>query len=219
MVGNERESLRYSSRNHKEAVTRSIFRQALTISMKPIAKALPRSSSKPVTIRIQPRVATKVNSALSVHLVSHLDELLLNLLQRWSITALRVAVGLVFIWFGALKILGVSPVTGLIQETFTFLPIHPFMLTLGGWEILIGIGIILKRALRGVLILLGIHLAGTFVAPWLNPGLFFVRFPLFLTADGEFVVKNLVLMAAGLVIAGYEVTPLRKKEPPSRFDC
>jgi len=143
--------------------------------------------------------------------VSYLDELLLNALQRWSITALRLALGLVFIWFGALKTFGISPVTALIQETFTFLPIHLFVLILGGWEVLIGIGIILKRALRCVLILLGIHLAGTFVALWLNPQHFFVHgFPLFLTADGEFVMKNLVLIAAGLVIAGYEVRPLKK---------
>jgi uncharacterized membrane protein YkgB len=181
--------------------------------MKPIAKPLPHNLTKSVVIRLQPRVDAKGNSALSSLTFSHLDELLLTALNRWSITALRVALGLVFIWFGALKILGISPVAVLIQETFPFLPIHVFVPILGGWEMLIGIGIILKRALRCVLILLGIHLAGTFMALWLNPRHFFVQgFPLFLTADGEFVIKNLVLMAAVLVIAGYEVRPWRKKE-------
>jgi uncharacterized membrane protein YkgB len=143
--------------------------------------------------------------------VSQVDELVLALLQRWSIPVLRVALGLVFIWFGVLKALGVSPVTTLIQETYSFLPIHPFLLILGAWEMLVGIGIIVRRALRCVLILLSMHLAGTFVALWFNPQHFFVQgFPLFLTADGEFVMKNLVLMASGLVIAGYEVRPLRK---------
>jgi uncharacterized membrane protein YkgB len=76
---------------------------------------------------------------------------------------------------------------------------------------LIGIGIILKRALRCVLVLLGLHLVGTFVALWLNPQNFFVQgFPLCLTVDGEFVMKNLVLISAALVIAGYEVKPLRR---------
>lgn len=180
--------------------------------MKQIAKTLPRTSARSVVIRLQPRLDSRVKGAFSLPFVSYLDELLLNALQRWSITALRLALGLVFIWFGALKSLGVSPVTALIQETFTFFPIHPFVLILGGWEVLIGIGIILKRALRCVLILLGIHLAGTFVALLLNPRHFFVHgFPLFLTADGEFVMKNLVLIAAGLVIAGYEVRPLNKR--------
>jgi uncharacterized membrane protein YkgB len=187
--------------------------------MKPIAKPLPRNLTKSVVIRLQPRVDSKGNSALSLLTVSHLDELLRTVLNRWSITALRVALGLVFIWFGTLKIFGISPVTALIQETFTFLPIQLFLPILGGWEILIGIGIILRRALRCVLILLGIHLAGTFVALWLNPRQFFVQgFPLFLTADGVFVIKNLVLMAAVLVIAGYEVRPLREKKATEGFD-
>ena len=133
------------------------------------------------------------------------------MLRRWSIPALRVALGIVFLWFGALKIFGSSPVILLIQRTFTFLPLHVFVPLLGAWEILIGIGIILKRALRCVLVLLGIHLVGTFVALCLNPQDFFVQgVPFFLTAEGEFVMKNLVLITAALVIAGYEVKPLTR---------
>src|ERR1041384_6561752 len=143
-------------------------------------------------------------------LVFRLDETLLNILRRWSITALRLALGSIFLWFGALKILGSSPVAVLIQETYSFMPIHVFMLVLGVWEMVIGIGIIFKRALRCVLILLGIHLIGTFTAIWFNPSIFFVqRVPFWLTVDGEFVMKNLVLITAALVIAGHEVKPLR----------
>jgi putative oxidoreductase len=181
--------------------------------MKRIAQPLPRGLTKSVVIRLQPRLDSKLRGVVFFPVVSRLDERLLELLQRWSIPVLRVALGLLFIWFGALKTLGVSPVIVLIRETYTFLPLHLFVLVLGGWEMLIGIGMILKRALRCVLILLGMHLAGTFVALWLNPRHFFVQgIPLFLTGDGEFVMKNLVLMAAGLVIAGYEVRPFRKKQ-------
>lgn len=179
--------------------------------MKQIANPLPRNLTKSVVIRLQPRVDSKPSGPVFIPLVSHLDEIVLAMLQRWSIPVLRVALGLVFIWFGALKAIGASPVATMIQETFSFLPIHQFLLILGAWEMVIGVGIILKRALRCVLILLGIHLAGTFVALWFNPPHFFVQgSPFFLTADGEFVIKNLVLMAAGLVIAGYEVRPLTK---------
>jgi uncharacterized membrane protein YkgB len=122
-----------------------------------------------------------------------------------------LALGSVFLWFGALKVFGSSPVASLIQETYTFMPISIFMLILGVWEMIIGIGIILKRALRFVLILLGIHLIGTFTAIGFNPGIFFVQgIPFCLTVDGEFVIKNVVLMTAALVIAGYEVKPLRR---------
>jgi uncharacterized membrane protein YkgB len=172
--------------------------------MKPIVKTLPRSAA---VVPIRPRLDSEVDGSLAP-LVFQLDELVLAVLRRWSIPALRLALGLVFLWFGALKLVGSSPVILLIQQTFTFLPIHLFVLVLGCWEMLIGIGIILKRALRCVLVLLAAHLVGTFVALLLNPQVFFVQgFPLCLTVDGEFVVKNLVLIAAALVIAGHEVKP------------
>jgi len=52
-------------------------------------------------------------------------------------------------------------------------------------------------------------MAGTFAATTLAPSLFFHRGnPLRLTVEGEFVIKNVVLAAAGLVIAGHELRPL-----------
>ena len=172
--------------------------------MKPLIRT---TTANPRVIPIRQPLDSRINDSL----VLRLDELLLNTLRRWSITALRLALGSVFLWFGALKIFGSSPVAMLIQETYSFMPIHVFMFVLGVWEIVIGIGIMLKRALRCVLILLCVHLLGTFTAIWFNPGIFFVQgVPLCLTVDGEFVMKNLVLITAALVIAGYEVKPLRR---------
>jgi len=175
--------------------------------MKSIVKTSPRSVT-PTVIPIQPRLESNVDGSLT-GLLLRLDALLIAVLRRWSITVLRLALGSVFVWFGALKIFGASPVIFLLQQTYSFLPIHVFLFVLGGWEMLIGIGIIFGRALRCVLILLCIHLAGTFFALLLNPHLFFVQgVPFCLTADGEFVMKNLVLISAALVIAGHEVKPL-----------
>ena len=138
------------------------------------------------------------------------DEFVLAALHRWSVPALRVTLGLVFVWFGALKVFGVSPVIPMLRETYPFLSISVLSFSLGIWEMLIGSGLVFKRALRGTLGLLCLHLAGTFTAFWLAPALFFHHGnPLVLTADGEFVAKNLVLLTAGLVIAGYELTPTK----------
>jgi uncharacterized membrane protein YkgB len=121
---------------------------------------------------------------------------------------LRLALGVIFIWFGALKLLGVSPVLSLVQKTYTFLPLHAFFLLLSIWEIGIGCGLIFRRALRCTLLLLCMHLMGTFIALLQAPPLFFFNNnPLLLTSEGEFVIKNLVLVAAALVIGGYEVRP------------
>ena len=71
---------------------------------------------------------------------------------------------------------------------------------------LIGCGLICKRALRCTLALLLLHMTGTLIALGQAPSLFFLKSnPLLLTMEGEFVVKNVALIAAGLVIGGYEV--------------
>jgi len=177
--------------------------------MKPIVKTR-LSSATTVVIPIRTRLDSTANHSVT-SLVLKLDNWLLSSLRRWSITALRLALGSVFLWFGALKIFGNSPVASLIRETYTFVPVSLFILVLGVWEMVIGIGIILKRALRCVLILLCVHLVGTFTAMWLKPSLFFVQgFPFCLTGDGEFVMKNVVLITAALVIAGHQVKPLRR---------
>jgi len=142
---------------------------------------------------------------------SEADELLIAFLRTWSIPGLRLALGVIFLWFGALKVLGVSPVLSLVERTYSFLPAHSFFLALGLWEMGIGCGLILNRALRVTLSLLCIHLLGTFVALLQAPSLFFLHDnPLWLTTEGEFVVKNLVLVAAGLVIGGYQIKPRMK---------
>ena len=46
---------------------------------------------------------------------------------------------------------------------------------------------------------------GTFTAIFMAPELFYTGSPFYLTMEGEFVAKNLVLLAAGLAIAGHEV--------------
>jgi putative oxidoreductase len=134
----------------------------------------------------------------------------LGLLHRWSIPTLRLALGLVFLWFGALKLFGASPVMNILEQTYWFLPVRSFATAVGAWEVLIGAALASKRALRCALGLLCLHLAGTFLALVFAPALFFQDGNLLrLTVEGEFVVKNMVLIAAALVIGGHEVKPLR----------
>ena len=133
----------------------------------------------------------------------------LLLLQRRGVTALRAALGLVFLWFGVLKLVDASPVMELLKHTYSFLPLKPFAAVLGAWEVLVGVGLLSGRALRLALALMCLHMAGTLTATLLAPSLFFRHGnPLWLTVEGEFVIKNVVLVAAGLVIAGHELRPL-----------
>lgn len=136
----------------------------------------------------------------------HLDRFLIDHMGKWGITYLRVALAIVFLWFGALKIAGVSPVVGLLEKTWTIIPTGPFVMALGILEIVIGIGLLVKKFLRTTLALLWFQMAGTMITPFLAPDIFISHNnPLLLTLEGEFVVKNFVLFAAGIVIGGYEV--------------
>jgi len=126
-------------------------------------------------------------------------------LSGWSVPTLRVMLGVVFLWFGLLKIFGVSPVAQLIQATYSFLPQQQFLIFLGVWEVVIGLGFIFKIAPKFILVIFWFQMAGTFTAIFLDPSIFFNQGnPLLLTTDGEFVIKNLVLITAGAVIGGHD---------------
>lgn len=136
-----------------------------------------------------------------------LDQIFIAQLSRWGIPVLRITVAIVFLWFGALKLTGFSPVEGLVMSSFSSLPFEfPFM-ALGILEVAIGAGLLLKMGLRAALGLMWLMLIGTFAAVALNPELFIGDAFWKLTTEGEFVVKNLVLIAAGMVIGGHDVRP------------
>jgi uncharacterized membrane protein YkgB len=132
-----------------------------------------------------------------------------RLLGRASPMLLRIALGVVFVWFGALKVAGVSAVGGLVASTVPFLDSAWFVPVLGVVEIVIGVAFATGRLLRVVLPVFAAHMAGTFLVLITLPDVAFQGAnPLALTAVGEFVVKNLVLLTAGLVVAS-GVRPLR----------
>ncbi len=141
-----------------------------------------------------------------------IDGIFIDHMHDWAVPTLRVCLGIVFLWFGLLKVFGVSPVVSLIQETYYFLPTGEFILVLGAWETVVGLGLILNIALRTTLALLWLQMAGTLFALILKPTMFFAGLnPLLLTVEGEFIIKNLVLISAGLVIGGYGVKKLVSK--------
>ncbi len=135
--------------------------------------------------------------------LDHIDLKVTGFMSSYAILMMRFSLGIVFVWFGLLKFMGVSPVFDLASDLVYWLPSELFIPLLGIWEMAIGIGLLLGKALRVILSLLFLQLAGTFLVLILLPETAFQeRNPLFLTTEGEFVIKNLVLIAAGLAIGG-----------------
>ena len=77
-----------------------------------------------------------------------------------------------------------------------------FLPVLGVWEVLIGVGLLIRPAIRGALLLLAIQMPGTFMPLILLPEVCFTAFPYGLTLEGQYIVKNLVIIAAALVVGG-----------------
>ena len=132
------------------------------------------------------------------------DARIIHLLRRHADAGLRLALGVVFIWFGALKLAGRSPVADLVADTVAFLPDGFIIAAFGVLEVAIGAGLLLGIGLRIVLLLLFLQMAGTFLVFVTQPGEAFQDGnPLLLTNLGEFILKNLVLIAAGLAIGSH----------------
>jgi uncharacterized membrane protein YkgB len=122
-------------------------------------------------------------------------------MARAGIPIMRIALGIVFLWFGALKLVpGLSPAEDLVLATVPLFPGHSFMVALGLWEMAIGLGFITGRALRLTILLLFLQMPGTLSPIVLLPERVFTTFPLGLTLEGQYIVKNLVLIAAALVV-------------------
>jgi uncharacterized membrane protein YkgB len=133
--------------------------------------------------------------------LERLDQRILGLLERLAPPLLRLSLGAVFIWFGILKIVGESPVGKLVADTVYWLDPAWFVPVLGVFEVLVGVGLLLGRGLRLVLVLFALQMVGTFLVLVIQPDVAFQHGnPLLLTTEGEFVVKNLVLLSAGLMI-------------------
>lgn len=134
------------------------------------------------------------------------DRKLTQWMARNGILLLRLSVGIVFLWFGVLKFFpGLSPAEGLAARTivtlsFGLLSSRAAVLILAVWECLIGLGLISGVFLRGTLFLLWMQMAGTITPLFLFPNECFTVIPIAPTLEGQYIIKNIVLISAGIVI-------------------
>lgn len=135
-----------------------------------------------------------------------IDARLTRWMARQGPLALRLALGVVFLWFGVLKFFpGVSPADELATRTIstlTFGVVGPGVSrpALAMLETLIGLGLITGVWLRGVLALLAFQMLGTLTPLFLFPDETWKTPFLVPTLEGQYIIKNVVLVAAAIVI-------------------
>jgi uncharacterized membrane protein YphA (DoxX/SURF4 family) len=147
-----------------------------------------------------------MNMERAVQLFKTVDVKLTRWMARYSVIILRVGLGIVFLWFGVLKFFpDLSPAEELATrtiETLTFGIVQPQLALpmLATLETLIGLGLIAGKFLRITLLLLLFQMIGTVTPLFLFPAETFTQFPYAPTLEGQYIIKNIVLVAAGLVI-------------------
>jgi len=131
------------------------------------------------------------------------DRAITRWMARYGLTILRIGLGVVFFWFGALKLVpGLNPAEALVRSTIYFVDPDIFQPVLAIWEMLIGIGLLTGRYLRLTLLLLFAQMVGTALPLVLLPEVVWTVFPFGLTLEGQYIIKNLVIIGSAIVLGG-----------------
>jgi hypothetical protein len=136
-----------------------------------------------------------------------LDRRVSGFMRRWGVFALRLSLGIIFIWFGVLKPLGVSPAGPLVRATVGWMPLlspDTWVAVIGWWEVAIGVTFLFHRTVRIAIALLALQMGGTFLPLVLLPDVTFQagQIPFVPTIEGQYIIKNLIIISAALVIGG-----------------
>ena len=134
----------------------------------------------------------------------------MNKLNTWftqnAVALLRISIGIIYVWFGALKYFpNLSPADQLAKDTihlvtFGLLPSHVAIILLAIWETALGFVLIIGVWKRAVFYFLILHMLLTFVPLFFFVDVSFTALPYAFTLVGQYIMKNIVIIAAALVI-------------------
>ena len=117
---------------------------------------------------------------------------------------IRLPLFIIFFWFGLLKVVELSPARQLIIDTVFWMPIlsaETWVVVIGYWEMFIAIFFLTKRTTFLAMILLFLQMSGTFMPLILFPDITFQSSnPLLPTLEGQYIIKNIIIITAALVI-------------------
>ncbi len=140
---------------------------------------------------------------ITAELYDKADRAITHWMAQYGLTILRIGLGVVFFWFGALKLVpGLSPAEALVRNTIYFVNPDIFQPVLAIWEMLIGVGLLTGRYLRLTLLLLFAQMVGTALPLVVLPEVVWTVFPFGLTLEGQYIIKNMVIIGSAIVLGG-----------------
>jgi uncharacterized membrane protein YkgB len=148
-----------------------------------------------------------------------------NWLAKHSLTLLRLSIGGVFLAFGVLKFFpNLSPAADLAGRTFNELtfglvPAGVGVIFVAALETTIGVTLLTGRLLRFGLVLLGVAMVGILSPLVLLPETLFRGAVWAPTLAGQYVVKDVVLLAATLALASNAFTRQASEQQAGAVSC
>lgn len=127
-------------------------------------------------------------------------------LERHQFRILRICIGILFLWFGGLKFFpGLSPAEGLASTTIEILTFHllpdwMIMPGLATMEFALGLILVFTKEFKLTFWLLLFHMCCTILPLFILTDVTFKSFPFQLTIEGQYIVKNIVIMSAAFVL-------------------
>lgn len=139
----------------------------------------------------------------------------IHFFRRVSIPLSRFGLFLIFFWFGLLKVVGLSPASGLVErlfeQTIPWMSFPTFLILFGIFEMIIGVMFIIKGLERVVIPILFVHMVTVTMPLFLLAGETWSGF-LVPTMEGQYIIKNIALIACAVGIAAHlHPLPFRKK--------
>ncbi len=139
--------------------------------------------------------------------ISWFDRAVISRMNRWFMPFSRFALFVIFFWFGALKVFGLSPanplVAQLLEHTMPFISFAHFIVVFGIFEVIIGVLFLVKGMERLAIVFLALHMATTLMPLILVPEAtwsgFFVP-----TLEGQYIIKNLAIIAVAMGILAHK---------------
>ncbi len=136
-------------------------------------------------------------------LIKNLDIAIIDWLQTLEVPLARLAIFVVYFWFGSLKLFGVSPAAPLVQALFermiNFMPFGIFYGLFALFEVAIGLLFLVRGMERVAIFLLGLHLITTVLPLIFLPQVTWQAF-LIPTLEGQYIIKNILIAASAAVV-------------------
>ena len=139
-------------------------------------------------------------------IIQKTDQRIGQWMSRWSTPAIRISFGIIFIWFGILKPFGLSSAEEMLKATVAWMPVGTpelWLSIIGWWEVAIGLTLLIPRTTKIGIALLFLQMFGTFMPLFLLPEITFQNGNILTpTLEGQYIIKNVMIISAALVLGG-----------------